>query len=126
MMEKQFLHQVFQQLQNDVPEIDGLSVVTSDGKVIDAQWSNNIEIDKVGAVGSALLGLGKKAIEILSRGGLLQVVLQSTEGMLSVYSAGSHSVLIIHMSNAGNLGMLNLYARKAAATIAETLKDEDL
>ncbi|MFA6467557.1 MAG: roadblock/LC7 domain-containing protein [Bacteroidota bacterium] len=125
-MDKQFLRGIFQQLQTDVPEIDGLSVVTSDGKVIDAQWSNNIEIDKVGAVGSALLGLGKKAIEILSRGGLLQVVLQSTEGMLSVYSAGSRSVLIIHMSNEGNLGMLNLYARTAATAIADSLKEEDL
>ncbi len=125
-MDKQFLQQIFTTLRNDVPEIDGLSVVTSDGKVIDAQWSNNIEIDKVGAVGSALLGLGKKAIEILSRGGLLQVVLQSTEGMLSVYSAGDRSVLIVHMSNAGNLGMLNLYARKAASEIAKNFEGEDL
>ncbi|MCK9408083.1 MAG: roadblock/LC7 domain-containing protein [Bacteriovoracaceae bacterium] len=125
-MDKQLLRLVFNQLQNDVPEIDGMSVVTSDGKVIEAQWSNNIEIDKVGAVGSALLGLGKKAIEILSRGELLQVVLHSTEGMLSVYSAGERSVLIVHMSNAGNLGMLNLYARKAASTIAEQMRNEEL
>ncbi|MFA5833050.1 MAG: roadblock/LC7 domain-containing protein [Bacteroidota bacterium] len=125
-MDNQFLQQVFKQLQSDVPEIDGMSVVSSDGKVIEAQWSSTIEIDKVGAVGSALLGLGKKAIEILSRGELLQVVLHSTEGMLSVYSAGDRSVLIVHMSNAGNLGMLNLYARTAASSIAANLREEDL
>lgn len=96
-MDKIKLQEIFATLRSDVPEIDGMSIVTSDGKVIDAQWSNSVEIDKVGAVGSALLGLGKKAIEILSRGDLLQVVLQSTEGMLSVYSAGDRSVLIVHM-----------------------------
>jgi predicted regulator of Ras-like GTPase activity (Roadblock/LC7/MglB family) len=124
-MDKQFLQQIFVSLRNNVPEIDGISVVTSDGKVVDAQWASNIEIDKVGAVGSALLGLGKKAIEILSRGGFLQVVLQSTEGMLSVYGAGEQMVLIIHMSNTGNLGMLNLYARKAALDISEKSRSEE-
>lgn len=116
------LQEIFQQLQSDTPEIQGIALVSSDGMIMDHYWRSGIEPDKVGAMGAALLGLGKKAIQVLSNGEFLQVVIQSSGGMLGVYGCGERAVLIANMSKEGNLGQLNLYCRRAAARIAEVIK----
>lgn len=114
---------LFERLRSEVPQVDGLAVVSSDGRIIRHDWRNAVDAatpDKLAAIASALLGLGRKTIEILSTGNFLQVMLQSTDGVISVYSAGAKAVLIVQMEQSGSLGMLNLRARQAATDL-ETL-----
>jgi hypothetical protein len=124
MNESTEFRQIAKDLQLENPEIDGVALVSSDGRIIGHHWNNGTEPDKIGAVGAALLGLGKKAIQVLSSGQFLQVVLQSTGGTLAIYGAGEKAVLIVSTCKDGNLGMLNLCCRLGAARLA-TLIDED-
>jgi predicted regulator of Ras-like GTPase activity (Roadblock/LC7/MglB family) len=113
------LQSLFSSLRAEIKEINGLAVVSSDGRVIASDWhSGGVDVGKIGAIASALLGLGKKSVEILSEGEFQQVVLQSSSNVVSVYSAGAFAMLIASMSNTGNLGMLNILAKRKAAEIS--------
>lgn len=116
---------ILSSLQTELPDVLGYALVSSDGRIIHHNWkgSSNVDTGKIGAIASALLGLGKKSIEILASGDFQQVVLQSTEEMVCVYSISSRTVLIVSMNNTGNLGMLNHVCRKKAKEI-EALTEE--
>lgn len=121
------LKEFFSGLRKEVPDIMGLALVSSDGRIIDHDWqSQDMEPDKIGAIASTLLGFGKKTIEILSTGKFLQVLLQSTDATIGVYSAGPRLVLIVSMKQSGNVGILNLQSRKKAAEIAVLFQNEEI
>jgi predicted regulator of Ras-like GTPase activity (Roadblock/LC7/MglB family) len=121
--QEQFL-EIVQDLKSANPEIDGVALVSSDGRIVDHVWNGGVEPDKIGAVGAAMLGLGKKAIQVISNGDFLQVVLQSTGGMLAIYSAGDRAVLLVSTGRNGNLGLLNLYCRDAAIRLGGLVEEE--
>jgi uncharacterized protein len=105
-------------IQIEIPDVTGYALVSSDGRIIHHDWSGStVDSGKIGAIASALLGLGKKSIEILSSGNFQQVVLQSSEETICVYGAGARTVLIVSMKNTGSLGMLNHVCRLKAAEI---------
>ena len=110
-------------LHQENPTIDGVALVSSDGRILQHQWKQAVDPDKIGAIGAAVLGLGKKAIEVLSKGEFLQVVLQSSFGMLAVYGASDQAVLIVSTVGTGNLGMLNLSCRQAAHLLGRKIAD---
>lgn len=121
------LRDLFINLRREIPDITGLALVSSDGRIIDHDWhANDMEPDKIGAVASTLLGFGKKTIEILSTGKFLQVLLQSTDATIGVYSAGPRLVLIVSMKQSGNVGILNLQSRKKASEIAVLFQNEEI
>ena len=114
------LKEIFKQLKNDVPGVTGIAIVSSDGRILAHDWhSKELEPDKLGAIGSTLLGFGKKTIEILSTGHFLQVLLQSTDGTVGVYSAGPKMVLMVSMGKEANHGILNHQSRRRAQEIAD-------
>ncbi|NTW50222.1 MAG: hypothetical protein HGB19_10940 [Chlorobiales bacterium] len=121
------LKEFFTNLRKEVPDIMGLALVSSDGRIIEHDWrAQDMEPDKVGAIASTLLGFGKKTIEILSTGKFLQVLLQSTDATIGVYSAGPRLVLIVSMKQSGNVGILNLQSRKKAAEISVLFQNEEV
>ena len=112
---------ILRSLENDIPQLNGVALISADGRVLSHYWHGDLDPDKIGAIGAALLGLGKKAIEILSRGDFLQVILQSSEGMLGIYGAGEKAVMIVNVTKECNLGLLNLYAHQLAEKITPTI-----
>ncbi|MBC8043819.1 MAG: roadblock/LC7 domain-containing protein [Rhizobacter sp.] len=119
--------EILSSIQAELPDVSGYALVSSDGRIIHHDWKgSSVDTGKIGAIASALLGLGKKSIEILASGDFQQVVLQSTEETICVYSAGSRTVLIVSMNNTGNLGMLNHICRKKADEIEELTEKEKL
>ncbi len=122
-MEERLLD-IFNNLQSAIPEIEGIAAVTSDGRILSHTWKvHSVEPDKVAALAAAMLGLGKKTIQILTTGDFQQVAVQSTTGIISIYAAGGRSVLIVQVAKAENLGIVNLYAREAAKKIETILAE---
>lgn len=120
----QFFQNIATDLRRQNINIDGVALVSSDGRILQHNWGNAIDPDKIGAIGAALLGLAKKTIQILSNGEFHQVVLQSSQGMLAVYSAGDQAVLLVSTIGLENLGMLNLSCRQAARLLAQAMDNE--
>ncbi len=113
---------IFNHLKNDIPGIKGLALVSSDGRILAHDWpGKSLEPDKLGAIGSTLLGFGKKTIEILSTGQLHQVLLQSSDGSIGVFSAGPQMVLMVSMGQESNIGILCHQSRKKAEEISQLL-----
>jgi uncharacterized protein len=121
-MEQVFSH-IFSPIRTEIPEVNGLAVVSSDGRILANDWNNSgVDSGKLGAIASALLGLGKKSVEILADGDFQQIVLQSTASVVSVFSAGRFGVLIVSMSAKGNMGLLNIHARQKSAELSRILE----
>jgi|GEM_PF-2005442 len=117
---------IFSHLKTDIPGINGLALLSSDGRILAHDWpGKSLEPDKLGAIGSTLLGFGKKTIEILSTGHLLQVLLQSTESTIGVFSAGPQMVLMVSMGQDSNIGILCHQSRKKAEDIAKLISLND-
>ncbi len=122
-MVQQQLKDIFAALRKEIPEINGMAIVSSDGKVISHDWQlSPIEPDMIGAVAAAILGLGRKTVKVLAKGDFMHVILESTNGTISVYGAGPRAVLIVGMNKDANIGLLNLLARIATARIAKMLE----
>ena len=116
-METQF-QEVFGSMMTDIPDIVGIAAVTSDGRILSYRWNAlGLEVDKVAALASATLGLGKKTIQVIDGGEFQQVAVVSHQGIIAIYSAGAKTVLLVHLRNPKQLGMLNLIARDAVARI---------
>lgn len=116
------LSSLLQELRAEVKEVKGYAIVSSDGRVLYSDWHDqSTDAGKIGAIASALIGLGRKSIEVLAEGDFQQVVLQSSSNAICVYSAGPFAVLIVSMDANGNLGMLNILARRKAAEISDLI-----
>jgi uncharacterized protein len=114
----QELSHLFQALRREVPSVAGLALVSSDGCVVHQDWHDAMEADKAGAITAALLGLGKKAIDVCSAGEFQTVVVQSTTSAICVYGAGEEAVLMALLTGHAELGLLNYQARATCRLIA--------
>ncbi len=115
---RQQVAELFAALKSEIPAIAGLALVSADGRVLFQAWNDAISSDKAGAVSAAILGLGKKTIEVCSEGEFRAVVVQSSLGCISVYRSGDEAVLVALMNGHADLGLLNIRAREIGQSIS--------
>lgn len=88
------------------PDIEALTLVSTDGLPIESVLPTDMEEDRVAAMGAALLSLGERAAEELERGGLEQVVVRAEKGDVILTSVGEDALLLALMSKEAKLGMI--------------------
>ncbi len=93
-------------LQND-PEVEGASLVTSDGLVVSAVFqTEGIEEDEIGAMSAALLGISERVVQDFNRGELIQTILKGPNGYAVAHKIGEDWVLVLITSPRAKLGMI--------------------
>src|SRR4029077_7824516 len=98
-------------LRNAIPELKGVLLASSEGLPIAHSLSNGADPNRVAAMAAAASTLGRRISETMSAGALGEVSIQSEQGGLFVYSAGSKAVLVVMSPQGGNAGLIHLEAR---------------
>jgi predicted regulator of Ras-like GTPase activity (Roadblock/LC7/MglB family) len=103
------------------PDIEASAVVSVDGLTIASDLPHEVEEDRVSAMSAAMLSLGDRIAEELTRGALDQVYIHGNRGYVLLMSAGSEAVLTALAQKDAKLGLVFLELRRAAADIASIM-----
>ena len=108
------------------PEIEAAAVVSFDGLPMASALPPSMDEDRVAAMSAALLSLGERAAQGLGRGELSQVYIEGDAGTVFLVSADDEAVLVAVAAKGAKVGMMLYEVRRAAATVADVLRAEDL
>src|ERR1700722_7386194 len=106
-------------LRSAIPELKGVLLASNEGLPIAHSFSNGQDPNRVAAMAAAASSLGRRISDSMSAGTLGEVSIQSDDGALFVYSAGSKAVLAVISPQGGNAGLIHLEARSIAKDIGD-------
>lgn len=103
-------------------DIEGAAIVGTDGLVYSANVPQKImDENMVGASSAAVLGLSKRSVKQLKRGGFSQTLIQGDEGNIIVSSINEMTLFVGLTPKSVNLGMAFAETRSIVAKLKEIL-----
>jgi predicted regulator of Ras-like GTPase activity (Roadblock/LC7/MglB family) len=112
---------VLNELEKNVPDVQATAVVSTDGLVIASRLPKDVEEDRVGAMGAALLSISTRSGFELNRGDMLRVLIEGTDGFLLIRSIGEVAILVALADKEVRLGMLFYECKKCVDQLKEIL-----
>ena len=113
--------QILRGLVNNVPDIEGAALVSTDGLVMSSVLPGGTDEDRVSAMAAALLSLGERTAQELTRGELEQVYVKGSNGYVILMQAGTDGVLEAIAGPQAKIGMVLLEMKRASQSIARVL-----
>ena len=102
------------ELQASSPDIEASAIVSVDGLSIASALPQNVEEDRVSAMSAAMLSLGERIAQELSRGELEEIYIKGKKGYVLLMSVGQEAVLTAMARAGAKLGLIFLDMRRAA------------
>jgi predicted regulator of Ras-like GTPase activity (Roadblock/LC7/MglB family) len=118
-MREDMLTSILNDLKGTSADIEASAVISTDGLIMAAQLPQGIDGDRVGAMAAAMLSLGDRTAQELSRGLLEQVLIRGNKGYVLMTHAGPDAVLSVLASSNAKLGLIFLDVARAAESIAK-------
>ncbi|MCD4802576.1 MAG: roadblock/LC7 domain-containing protein [Anaerolineales bacterium] len=115
------LDQVLINFERNVPHVEAIAIVSTDGLVIASRLPDKVEEDRVGAMGAAILSISKRSGEELSRGEMCKVLIEGENGYLLIRSIGEFAILVALVDKNVRLGMLFYECKRCIAQLNEIL-----
>ena len=115
------LDEVLNTFERNVPHVEATAVVSMDGLVIASRLPGEVEEDRVGAMGAAILSISTRSGEELDRGEMLRVLIEGTNGYLLIRSIGDVAILVALVDKKVRLGMLFYECKQCIAKLTEIL-----
>jgi predicted regulator of Ras-like GTPase activity (Roadblock/LC7/MglB family) len=115
------LDQVLINFERNVPHVEAIAIVSTDGLVIASRLPDKVEEDRVGAMGAAILSISKRSGEELSRGEMCRVLIEGENGYLLIRSIGEFAILVALVDKKVRLGMLFYECKRCIAQLNEIL-----
>jgi len=115
------LDQVLNDFERNVPHVEATAVVSTDGLVIASRLPDQVEEDRVGAMGAAILSISTRSGEELDRGEMLRVLIEGTNGYLLIRSIGEVAILVVLVDKKVRLGMLFYECKQCINKLTEIL-----
>lgn len=106
-------------LKGAIPDLKGVLLASNEGLPIAHSFNNGTDPARVAALAAAVSTLGRKISDNLGSGALGEVSVQSAEGALFVYSAGTKAILAVVTPEGANAGLIHLEARQTAKDIGD-------
>ncbi len=97
-------------------------VVGSDGLVIESVGNAEYDVDAVGAVATTGLGASQVLAEEVTKGQLIQSIIEFERGLVILEPVGEMGILLVLASSASSIGQVRLVARRERRTLAEALE----
>ena len=113
------LQELLTTLRQNAGDIEASAVVSVEGLMIAGDLPREVGKEKVAAMSAAMLSIGKRATQELSRGRLTQIYVEGTEGSNLLMAAGDKALLVALARPNSNLGLVFLEMRQAAEHVAE-------
>ncbi|MDT4331719.1 roadblock/LC7 domain-containing protein [Methylomonas sp. MED-D] len=120
-MRADMLTSVLTELNGTSADIEASGVISTDGLMMASVLPASMDEDRVGAMSAAMLSLGDRTAQELSRGGLEQVLIKGDKGYVLMTYAGREAVLTVLAKPNAKLGLIFLDVKRAAESIAEML-----
>ncbi len=120
MTKQEELENLISDLRDNVPDITGIMVASSDGLSIASDFPEE-ESARIAAVGAAASGLGSRIAQNASLGDVSETMVKGTDGLLLIYLAGDEGILAIRAPANGNLGLVRLEAGSVCQAVKNIL-----
>ena len=112
---------ILNDFERNVPHVQATAVVSTDGLVIASRLPSNVEEDRIGAMGAAILSISTRSGGELERGEMVRVLIEGTEGYILIRSVGDYAILVALIEKDVRLGLLFYEANKCIQLLSEIL-----
>ncbi len=120
-MRADMLTSVLMELNGSSADIEASGIVSTDGLMMAALLPQGMDEDRVGAMSAAMLSLGDRTAQELSRGELDQVLIKGDNGFVLMIHAGKEAVLTVLAKPQAKLGLIFLDVKRAAEQISRLI-----
>jgi predicted regulator of Ras-like GTPase activity (Roadblock/LC7/MglB family) len=118
-MRADMLNSVLNELNGTSADIEASGVISTDGLMMASQMPAELDEDRVGAMSAAMLSLGDRTAQELSRGRLEQVLIKGENGYVLMTGAGNEAVVTVMAKPKAKLGLIFLDVKRAAENISK-------
>lgn len=118
-MRADMLNSILNELNGTSADIEASGVISTDGLMMAAQMPAELDEDRVGAMSAAMLSLGDRTAQELSRGTLEQVLIKGEKGYVLMTGAGDEAVVTVMAKPKAKLGLIFLDVKRAAENISK-------
>lgn len=115
------LNVVLYNFERNVPHVEATAIVSTDGLVIASRLPDQVEEDRVGAMGAAILSISSRSGEELARGGMRRVLIEGDLGYILIRSISEDAILVALVGKEVRLGMLFYECKKCIEKLSEIL-----
>lgn len=118
-MRADMLNSILTELNGTSADIEASGVISTDGLMMASQLPAEMDEDRVGAMSAAMLSLGDRTAQELSRGSLEQVLIKGELGYVLMIGAGDEAVVTVMAKPKAKLGLIFLDVKRAAENISK-------
>jgi hypothetical protein len=118
-MRADMLTTILNELNGTSTDIEASGVISIDGLMIAALMPSELDEERIGAMSAAMLSLGDRTAQELSRGALEQVMIKGSSGYVLMTGAGDEAMLTVMAKPKAKLGLIFLDVKRAAERIAK-------
>ncbi|MEN8177390.1 MAG: roadblock/LC7 domain-containing protein [Pseudomonadota bacterium] len=118
-MRADMLNSILNELNGTSADIEASGVISTDGLMMASQMPAELDEDRIGAMSAAMLSLGDRTAQELSRGSLEQVLIKGENGYVLMTGAGDEAVVTVMAKPKAKLGLIFLDVKRAAENITK-------
>ncbi len=115
------LDAILNEFERNVPHVEATAVVSTDGLVIASRLPDQVEEDRIGAMGAAILSISSRSGDELDRGEMERVLIEGESGYILIRSIGEDAILVALIDKDVRLGMLFYECKKCIGRLTEIL-----
>jgi predicted regulator of Ras-like GTPase activity (Roadblock/LC7/MglB family) len=112
---------ILNNFERNVPHVEATAVVSTDGLVIASRLPDQVEEDRIGAMGAAILSISARSGNELDRGSMERVLIEGEAGYILIRSIGEDAILVALVDKDVRLGILFYEAKKCINKLVEIL-----
>lgn len=120
-MRADLLNSILSDLNGSSADIEASAIISTDGLMMAAMLPSTMDEDRVGAMGAAMLSLGDRTGQELSRGSLEQILIKGDKGYVIMTHAGKEAVISVLTKPEARLGLIFLDVKRAAEAVSKVL-----
>ncbi len=120
-MRADMLNSILNELNGTSADIEASGVISTDGLMMASQMPAELDEDRIGAMSAAMLSLGDRTAQELSRGALEQVLIKGENGYVLMTGAGAEAVVTVMAKPKAKLGLIFLDVKRAAENISKLI-----
>ena len=107
--------------ERNIPHVQATAVVSTDGLVIASRLTAEVEEDRIGAMGAAILSISTRSGGELERGEIVRVLIEGEDGYILIRNIGDVAILVALVEKDVRLGLLFFEANKCIQLLREVL-----
>jgi predicted regulator of Ras-like GTPase activity (Roadblock/LC7/MglB family) len=118
MAQASMLTEIVQKFVSATPDLQGAALVTPDGLSLTSVLPGNMDEERTAAMSAAMLSLGERIGQELSRGNIDRIVIEGEKGYSVMVSCGEDAVLLVLAAKEAKQGLLFLEIKRIIKDLA--------